>query len=486
MADPSAGGRRIEPLRPDDAFFLHAESPGVQQHVGGLAVLDPSTRPDGPIRLEELEALLSGVVAVAPRLRQRLVVPARGLTRPAFVEDSSFDVDRHLRRLDVAAPGGRRQLEAAVEAVMAKPIDRSRPLWEAYLIDGLADGKQALLLKLHHAIADGIGALAIAERLFDQPGPGAGAGAGSGSGSAAGPAAVPGSGSAAGEPWGGEVLARSLGHQLITPWQELLGAGLRAAANRRGVWRQARRTVAGVWQLAQGGPAPQTALNGPVRPGRRIVLTEVARADLDAARRHHGGTGNDVLLAAVASALHDWFASTGEGPAPQVVRTMVPVSTRRDRDAPGTWTATLDIDLPVGDMTPGARLKAVTVATRKAKRSNQSTGSRFVMSAVGTWAPPFVHARFARFAYRGRWFNLIVSNVPGPRRPLGLAGARVVTAYPIIPLAEDVGLTIAAITWPDQMTIGVTADPSRVTGAESLARGVVECIEQLAKGEVSD
>lgn len=481
MADHPVAGRRVEPLRPDDAFFLHAETPGVQQHVGGLAVLDASPRPDGPIRLDELAGRLDAALAAAPRLRQRLAVPPGGVARPAWVEDGSFSLDRHLHALQVAAPGGRRELEAAVETVMSQPLDRSRPLWEVYLIGGLAEGRQALLLKLHHAIADGIGALAIAERLFDQEG--AAGGHAERPAASADPPSDPPS-DPPNEPGRVEVLAATIGHQVFAPWQELVTAGLRAATNRQGVWRQARRTVAGVWQLARGGPAPASPLNGAVQPGRRIVLTEVARADLEAARRHHGGTANDVLLAAVASALHDWFASSGE-PAPDVVRTMVPVSTRRDRDAAGTWTATLDIDLPVGPMGPEDRLRAVTAATRRAKRSSQSHGSRFVMSAVGTWAPPFLHARFARFAYRGRWFNLIVSNVPGPRRPLSLAGARVVTAYPIMPLAEDVGLTIAAITWPDQMTIGVTADPSRVSEAESLARRVVECVEQLAKGEDS-
>jgi WS/DGAT/MGAT family acyltransferase len=482
VANPPVAGRRIEPLRADDAFFLHAETAGVQQHVGGLALLDPSPRPDGRITLDELGSRLTWVLGMAPRLRQRLAVPLGRLARPAWVEDDSFDLDQHLRGLEVAAPGGRRELEAAVEAVMAQPIDRARPLWEAYLLDGLADGQQAILLKLHHAIADGIGALTIAERLFDS-GP---TESKSGAHSAPPPAGQAESdGPNRGGPGRAEVLATSLGHQMVAPWRDLVAAGLRAAANRQGVWRQARRTVAGVWQLAEGGRAPATPLNGPVQRGRRIVLADVSRAEIDAARRHHGGTANDVLLAAVAHAVHDWLAANGDGPVPEVVRTMVPVSTRREREAPGTWTATLDIDLPVGDMTPDARLREVTAATRRAKRSSQSVGSRFVMSTVGTWAPPLLHARFARFAYRGRWFNLIVSNVPGPRRPLYLAGARVVTAYPIMPLAEDVGLTIGAITWPDQMTIEVTADPSRVSGAESLARGLVECIKQLAKGEAS-
>jgi WS/DGAT/MGAT family acyltransferase len=320
------------------------------------------------------------------------------------------------------------------------------------------------LIKLHHAIADGIGALALAERLLDHTGH---------------PPTV--------EPWVPVPAPRAVGlfsstlaEQITAPWQELYRAARGAAVDPRRAWRQTKRTVNGIWQLAIAGSASPTTLNRTVQPTRRVALAELPLERVRTARRHHGGTDNDVVLAAVSAALYQWFGSE----APESVRTMVPVSTRRGRQlAPGTWTATLDVDLPVGAMSPRDLLHAVTATTRRAKRSNQALGSQLVMGAVGTWAPPFLHARFARFAYRGKWFNLIVSSVPGPRSPRHLAGALVSAAYPIIPLAEQVGLTVAAMTWNDKLTFGLTADSTQIDDLSKLSETMVTFIHDLATSE---
>ena len=463
------GPPHYEPLRPNDVFFLHAEALGAHQHVGGLAVLDPSTRPDGPVRLEEISARLVALLDELPRLRQRLAVPWGGLARPAWVDAADFSMSRHVRSLAVAAPGDRRELERAVETVMSRPLDRTRPLWELVLLEGLAGGGQAVLIKLHHAIADAVGVLVVAERLLD-------ADAGPRPPPAAGPW-VP-----APAPGGLELFGRTLAHQVASPWRDLFGSTRHALSDPRHAWRRGERTVAGVWQLARAGSAPPTPLNQTVGSGRRIVLTETRREDLQAAHRADGGTDNDVVLAAVAGALQKWFAGHVDVP-PEQLRTMVPVSIRRGhRTAPGTWTSTLDLDLPIGAMAPRERLRAVTAATRRAKRSDQSIGSQFVMSAVGTWAVPLVHARFARFAYRGKWFNLIVSSVPGPRGARYLAGARVVTAYPIIPLAEGVGLTVAAMNWNEHVTFGLTADVEQIDDLDDIAASMVAYVDELANG----
>ena len=450
---------RPEPIRPNDAFFLHAETAGAHQHVGGLAILD--RRAEGPVPLDEIVSRLEAQLGDVPRLRQRLAVPWSGLARPAWVDVGDLDLAAHVQSHQLAEPGERRQVEEFVAEVMAQPLDRSRPLWQVFLLNGLDGGQQAILIKLHHAIADGIGALALAERLLDrpdaQPAPSRWI-----------PAAAPG---------GVRLFASTLTDQMTAPWQELFGAARGAVRNPRRAWRQTRRTIDGIWQLARAGPARPTGLNRTVQPGRRIALIDVPLEQVREARRHHGGTDNDVVLAAVSAGLQDWLG----GEAPESVRTMVPVSTRRGRNmAPGTWTATLDVDLPLGEMTPVARLHAVTATTRRAKRSNQALGSQLVMGVVGTWAPPFLHARFAHFAYRGTWFNLIVSSVPGPRRPRTLAGAPVSAAYPIIPLAEQVGLTVAALTWADQMSFGLTADPSQMDDLAKVTETMLTFISDLA------
>jgi diacylglycerol O-acyltransferase len=463
-------GSRVEPLRPNDVFFLNADAGGAYQHVAGIAVLDPSPRPDGPVARAELAARLGHYLQLGamPRLRQRLAFPWGQFARPAWVEASDFDLDRHVRTRRVGEPGERRQLEAAIEDILAQPLPRDRPLWELWLFDGLADGRQAVLIKMHHAIADGIGALALVEHLLDDADE-------DGSEPPLGQSAPP-----ARSPNGLEVFRSTLIHQLVAPGRDLYGAARRAASDPRRAFRQITQTVGGVWELAHAGPAPSTPLNGPVGVERRVVLAEVSRAALRAARGNDGGTDNDVLLAATAAAVCEWSCAHGAQP-PERLRTVVPVSTRRRRsEEPGNWTATLNVDLPAARMAPRERLRAVVAATAAAKRSHQRLGSQWVMGAVGLWAPPRLHARFARFSYRGTWFNLIVSNVPGVRRPRTLAGAPVIAAYPIIPLVQGVGLTVAAMTWVDRLMLGFTADPQRIDDLDAFAASALAFIAELA------
>jgi len=471
--DPTAGPprrpRRVEQVRPGDAFFLHADSARVHQYVGGLAVLEAATRPEGPVRLEEIVDRLRAHLDATPRLRQRVTVPWGGVARPLWANAPDFRLDDHADRTHVPDPGGGRQLQDTVAALMAGPLDRDRPLWRLWLLDGLEGGGQAVLIKVHHAVADGIGTMALAEALFDRdktaPGP-----------AAPNPGARPARPVPAGAPGGIELFASALARQLAAPWRELYGTSQRALTDPPGAYRRATRAAAGIWQLARAGSAPPTALNHAVGPDRRVTFFAIPRARIKAARRA-GATDNDVILAAVAAALH---ARLGPD-APARLRTVLPVSTRSRRQGqPGSWTATLTIDLPIGPMAPAERLAAVARAVAYAKQSDQARGSQVVMDAIGTLAPPFLHARFARFAYRGNWFNLIVSTVPGPRGPRYLAGSRVAAAYPIIPLAEDVGVTVGALRWNDMVMFGLNADPSQVDRLDELAADMVAFIDELA------
>ena len=463
--DPSAGSprrpKRVEQVRPADAFFLHADSARVHQYVGGLAVLDAATRREGPVRLEEIVDRLRAHLDAAPRLRQRVTAPWGGVARPLWADAPEFRLDDHVDRTDLPAPGGQRQLEETVAALMAGPLDRDRPLWHLWLLEGLGAGGQAVLIKVHHAVADGIGTMALAEALFDRDGTA--------------PAATAPPVSPAGAPGGLELFASALARQLVAPWRELYGTSQRALADPPAAYRRATRAAAGIWQLARAGSTPPTALNRAVGPERHVRFFAIPRERIKAARRT-GANDNDVILAAVAAALHARLGAD----APALLRTVLPVSTRSRRQGqPGSWTATLTIDLPVGPMTPAERLAAVERATARAKGSDQVSGSQVVMDAIGTLAPPFLHARFARFAYRGNWFNLIVSTVPGPRGPRYLAGSRVAAAYPIIPLAEDVGVTVGALRWNDAFTFGLNADPGQVDRLDELAADMVGFIDEL-------
>jgi diacylglycerol O-acyltransferase / wax synthase len=474
----------VELLRPQDAFFLYTETPQVQQHVGGLAVLDPAARPAGPLRTEDLTGLLSGRLHRLPRLRQRLAVPPLGLARAAWIDDDAFDLGWHVRRRMLPAPGGWEQLCALAEAVMAEPLDRSRPLWELYLIDGLQDGSQAVLLKLHHAIADGLGALNVAQHLF---------GLANGDGGALRRLlAVTGTAPPRHEtspppyrpepaPGRARLFWRTLGSHVAAPWRAFGGALVRTFRHPARSFRRAGEIVIGIWQLARAGGAPRCALNRQVAARRRIVLTEVPLEQIKKIRGNLGGTLNDIVLTLIAEGLHGLLELRGERLGR--VRVMVPVAVRPPGQAaaPGTWTSALSVDVPVGSMCPAERLVAVRALTKRAKRSHQPLGATFLMQVVGAWAPAALHARAARFAYRGRWFNLIVTTLRGMAASVDLAGARVVVAYPLMPLAEDVGVTAAAMTWDDRLTVGLTADAGTIPDLELLSKALLESADRLCE-----
>lgn len=493
----------MELLRPQDAFFLYTETPCVQQHVGGLAILDSSGRPQGPLGRGELVELLGGRLCALPRLRQRLAVAPLGLARAAWVDDDGFDLGWHVRRLVLPSPGGWRELCETVEGLMAAPLDRSRPLWELHLIDGLDGGSQAVVLKLHHAIADGLGALNVAHHLF-------GLSAGARNGvlrrlrlATAADADAAGHGAEwdpQPPPCGARLFWATLGAHAAAPWRAFGGAIIRTIRHPARSFRRAGEIVIGIWQLARAGTAPRSPLNRPVGTKRRIVLTEVPLDQVKRIRGKLGGTINDIVLTLVAEGVHsvlercqaagDGTKARGDGTraagkrtraAVSTLRVMVPVAVRPPGQAaaPGTWTSALSVDVPVGPMPARERLAAVRALTKRAKRSHQPLGATFLMQVVGAWAPAPLHARAARFAYRGRWFNLIITTLGGIVAPVHIAGARVEVAYPLMPLASEVGITAAAMTWGDRVTIGLTADAGAVPDLELVSDALLQSMERL-------
>jgi diacylglycerol O-acyltransferase len=479
----------VELLRPQDAFFVYTETPWVQQHVGGLAVLDSSGRPQGPVRLHELVGLVGGGLAGCPRLRQRLAVAPLGLARAAWVDDVHFDLAWHVRRQVLPEPGGWEQLSQAVEALMAVQLDRSRPLWELHLIDGLEGGSQAVVLKLHHAIADGLGALNVAHHLF-----GLSEGARDGvlrrlrlataADRPAAPADPPAGWTPRPPPSSGRLFWVTFWEHTLAPWRALWRALLRTARHPARSLRRAGEIVIGIWQLARAGTAPRSPLNRTTGTERRIVLTEVPLDQVKRIRGKLGGTINDIVLTLVAEGVHSLLTCHSAAPAAgDTLRVMVPVAVRPPGQAaaPGTWTSALSVDVPVGPMRASERLAAVRARTRRAKRSHQPLGATFLMQVVGSWAPAPLHARAARFAYRGRWFNLIITTLGGIAPPVHIAGARVEVAYPLMPLASDIGITAAAMTWGDRLAIGLTADAGTVPDLERVAVALRQSLDRLAE-----
>ncbi len=456
----------MERVGPQDASFFYLETPAVHQHVGGVQILDPSTCSAGEPSIDELRRLILSRLHLAPRFRQRVVFPPVPLSRPRWVDDERFDPDFHIRRAALPSPGGRRQLTDYVQRVISRPLDRSKPLWELYLIEGLEGGRAAILTKIHHAMVDGVSAMDIATVLFDttpnlhilEP-----------------PPWVP-------EPLPAraELLREAVRDAVADPLgavAEAIGRVVTAPSRAAG---QVREVAAGVREILGAGTPPDSPLNQRVGPNRRFAMAEAPVSDFRAVKRALGGTVNDVVLATVAGALHRLYRHRRLPVRGASLRAMVPISVRGkdQRDGLGNRLSTLFVDLPIGRMGPRRRLALIRETTRNLKESRQAVGAEFFMN-IGLWAPPTIHATAARLAARTRMFNLVVSNVPGPQIPLYICGARLLALYPIMPLGETVGLSVAVTSLGGTMAFGLVGDWDALPDIEVLADGIRESIAEL-------
>jgi len=419
-------------MQPSDAFFWHAEqaTPELRPLVAGLFLLD--RRPDRA----RLRQALRRLVALAPRLRQRVVDPPLGLGLPSWVDDSAFELDYHLRAVALADPRPTTLLGLAGE-LFAAPLDHLRPLWEAHLIEGLAGGRAALLLKLHHAVLDGAGSVALFDGLTQAR-----------------------RGDAARVPRGSAVL---LGRPVRAPAGVLDGvraiadliAGL-ADPSRAG--RLARGVAGMLGELGRVGETPAWH-NGGSGVGRRLAVLDLDLGQLLAIRAALGATLNDVVLTAVAGALATYHRGARGGP--RELQCMVPMSVRgRDerRDL-GNRVGGFTVALPLRAATPAARLARIRAQTTRAKSDGHGVGLSALMQAAA-YVPPALF-RAAGQLVNGR-VHLICSNVPGPPRARFLAGARIEAVHPFAPVMRGTPLSIALMSYGDRLCIGIDSDPAEI------------------------
>jgi diacylglycerol O-acyltransferase / wax synthase len=451
-----------------DASFLYLEKPSTHMHVAGLGILDPSTRKDGPLTEQDLARLITERIHLVPRFRQKVVIPPFGAGRPVWVDDEGFDLSFHLRRTALPSPGGRRELAEFVQRVHSRPLDRTKPLWEMYLIEGLEDGYVAVLSKSHHAMIDGLGGMDIATVLFDfteesqrlEPQPWA---------------PRPG-------PSGRDLFFEAVADQLRNPVHALMEGTGRILRAPQEALAEAGRLLGGVRSLLALGQAPAGPFNVPVGPNRRFAMAEVPVADAKAVKNALGGTVNDVLLAAVAGALRTLLRQRGERVTGQTLRAMVPVSTRGEATAHalGNQVSMFFVDLPIGVSDPARRLRRITGATRELKTSHQAMAATAIMNSA-QWAPPTLHGLAARLVARQRFVNLIVSNVPGPQVPLYLDGARLMVAFPVLPLGETMALSVAVTSLSGVLGFGFTTDWDSGADIDTMAEGLLQSFEELKK-----
>ncbi|MGZ8597298.1 MAG: WS/DGAT/MGAT family O-acyltransferase [Actinomycetota bacterium] len=447
-----------------DASFLYLETPAVHMHVAGVSVFDP--RDDGSLSYDDVQRVVKARLHMAPRLRQRVMRVPFGLARPLWVDDDRFDLDFHLRRAAIPAPGGRFQLERAVGRVLSRPLDPAKPLWELYVFEGLAERRTAVLLKMHHALADGISGMTIASALFDLA-PDAEIGT---------PPPTP---WIADAPPTREDLLHDAAQDLVLHPLEAIGHAVGAPARTLAIVAE---TLSGVRDVVDMGAPPAGPFDTEIGPARRFAMAEASFARIHEIKRRFGGTVNDVVLTAVAGGLHDLLEHRGEDTRGRTLRVMVPVSVRSkaEQGEVGNRVAPAFVDVPVGQLRARRRLQRVRRATAQLKESSMAVGADSIIG-LGAYAPPALHAMAARLASRGRWFNLVVSNVPAPQVPLYLAGAPLVANYPAMPLGERSGLSVACTSLAGTMAFGLTADWDSLPDVEVLARGIETAIDELEK-----
>ncbi len=448
-----------------DSSFLHLERDSAHMHVAGCSVFAGSA----PTYDELVEAIESRLHLV-PRYRQRLAFVPFGQGRPVWVDDPHFRVHYHVRHTALPRPGGESELKRLAGRVFSQALDRSRPLWELWLVEGLAGGRFAVLSKTHHALVDGVSGVDIATVLFDtSPDPL--------------PVAPPDHGWAARPlPSRAQLLADALLERATVPTEVVRGVratvrGPRTVAVRAGKALGSMSALA--WTGLQA--APSSPFNVRIGPHRRFTWVNADLARFKAIKNSLGGTVNDVVLAVVAGALGRYMRLHGLATDDVGLKAMVPVSVRADveRGALGNRVAAMWATLPIGVTDPVERLHILGEAMVGVKQSGQAVGAE-ILTALSGFAPPTIMSQAARLQARQRLFNLVVTNVPGPQFPLYLLGRELEAVYPMVPLAENTALGIAILSYNGQLNFGLVSDYDALADLEVLADELRSSIEELA------
>jgi diacylglycerol O-acyltransferase / wax synthase len=451
-----------------DASFLYLERPAMHMHVAGLSVFDPSTRPEGKLRFDDVARVIASRIHLAPRFRRKVLPVPGHLGRPVWADDVHFNLDFHVRRAALLSPGGRRELTDHVQRILSRPLDRTKPLWELYVIEGLEEGHVATLLKVHHAMIDGISGMQLAAAIYDlEPDPPS-------------PPAEQ-AWHPEPEPTPADLLREAFADQMTHPARAVAGA-VTELMQAPAVTALGLGVVAsGVRSLFGMGARPESPFDVTIGPNRRFAITEAPVHRFKDVKDALGGTVNDVVLATVGGALHGLLKERREPTRGRTLRVMVPVSVRAPGEGEmGNRVAPAFVNLPVGSMSPKRRLAEVRTGTRHLKDSMMALGADAIIG-LGAYAPGGLLAAAARAVSRGRWFNLVVSNIPGPQQPMYLAGARLVASYPSMPLGQNSALSIACSSLGGVMAFGLTGDWDGMPDIQSLANHVEASLDELSK-----
>ena len=453
----------LDRLSSIDASFLTNESSSSHMHVGAVLIFEGP-----PPRYEDFLDHVRSRLDLVPRFRQKLVFPPFEAGRPLWADDPAFNLSYHVRHTALPSPGSEGQLRRLTGRVFSQALDRSKPLWEQWLVQGLERNRFALLSKTHHALVDGVAGVDISTVLFDvKPVPE--------------PAEEEREWVPNPEPSTVQLLARGVADVAAVPVKaaERLATAVQhpeAAARRVGEGLEALSEVA--WNFTN--PAPEVPLNVEIGTHRRFIWARSELATFKRIKDALGGTVNDVVLAVVTGALRKWLDARGIRTEGLELRALVPVSIRAedDRGQLGNRIAAMRGPLPVYVEDPVRRLQVVRKAMGELKQSKQALGAE-VISRFNDFAPPTLLAQASRINFSTRLFNLIVTNVPGPQIPLYVLGRELEEVFPVAFLPENHALAIAIMSYNGRINFGLLADYDAMEDVEIISEGIAESLEEL-------
>jgi diacylglycerol O-acyltransferase len=453
----------MQTMSPLDASFLHIEDAVTHMHIGSVGIFE------GPA--PESDAVKNAIAAhlpLVPRYRQKVRFVPLALGRPTWVEDPHFNLDYHVRRTGLPSPGGDQELRNLVGRVMSQQLDRAKPLWEMWIVEGFDEGCWAVISKVHHCMVDGVSATDLLSVLLDserKPTP-----------------AEPDSWTPDPEPGSLALVSHSLALRAASPSE--------AVRTALAVVRGPRRVARGVLDVTRGllslqglvrAPHP-SSLNGPIGPHRRWDWARARLADVKRVRELHGGTVNDVVLTAITGGFRELLLARGETVEDRYVSTLVPVSIRAEHER-GTYNnkvSAMFAELPVGIEDPVERLRALHEQMQELKHSGQAVAAER-LTALGGFAPAMLLAVAGRVGTRlpQSAVNTVTTNVPGPQQPLYLTGRRMLEAFPFVPLGGSVRIGIAIFSYDGNINFGVTGDRDTAPDIELLCRGIERSMAEL-------
>jgi diacylglycerol O-acyltransferase / wax synthase len=456
--------RHLDRLSSIDASFLHQEGPTSHMHIGGVLIFE-GPPPEFTAYLDHVR----GRLHLVPRYRQKLTTPPLESGRPLWIDDPDFNLEYHVRHTALPSPGSEEQLFLLAGRIASQPLDRSKPLWENWIVEGLEGDRFALISKTHHALVDGVSGVDLASVLLDlerspsrrtedleawQPRP---------------------------EPSAAELVAAGVRGMVGGAGglvSRAVGAAIRPGTS-LGVLRDAAE---GVGEIVWAGlnPAPETPLNVEIGPHRRFAVVRHQLEDYKTVKNAFGGTVNDVVLTVVSGALAQWLQSRGVRTEGLEMRALVPVSVRTEshRGTLGNQLTAMRGPLPVYIHDPVARLRFVRRAMDGLKESKQAVGAA-TLAAVNNLAPPTVLAQASRLNFSTRLFNLLVTNIPGPQFPLYVLGRKLEDLFPLAFLPKNHALAVAIMSYDGGIDYGLLGDYDALPDIDVIAEGIDASLREL-------